>query len=116
MGPQHLYQPDPISVASHHCIQSLEKENQMKRLLLALALLLPSAAHAQSTKAALTTEINTNLASAQSGGITAVQLRTTFLDMLNSIMPTAPVVTGDFACFDGTTGLLKDCANVPVGN
>lgn len=24
-------------------------------------------------------------------------------------MPTAPVVSGDLACYDGTTGLLKDC-------
>ncbi len=85
----------------------------MKRLLIALALLLPVAAHAQSTKAALTTEINTNLASGQSGGITAVQLRTTTLDMLNSIMPTAPVVNNNLACFDGTTGLLKDCGVAP---
>jgi hypothetical protein len=85
----------------------------MKRILLALALLLPVHAHAQTTKAALVTEINTNLASGQSGGITALQLRTTMLDVVNSIMPTAPVVTGNFACFNGTTGLLQDCVKVP---
>lgn len=85
----------------------------MKRILLALALFLPVHAHAQTTKAALVTEINTNLASGQSGGLTALQLRTTLLDIVNSIMPTAPVVTGNFACFNGTTGLLQDCVKVP---
>ncbi len=83
----------------------------MKKLLTALFLLLPSLAHAQSTKAALTTEINTNLASGQAGGITALQTRTTLLDIINSIMPTAPVVANNLACFSGTTGLLKDCGS-----
>lgn len=55
----------------------------MKKLLLALAiLLLPSAALAQKTKAALTTEVNVNLAS--NSGITATILRTTLLDLVNS--------------------------------
>jgi len=55
----------------------------MKKLLLALAfLLLPSAAMAQKTKAALTTEMNTNLASGTD--ITAATLRATLLDLINS--------------------------------
>lgn len=84
----------------------------MKKLLMLLFLLLPSVAQAQSTKAALTTEINTNLASGQPGGITASTTRTTLIDILNSIMPTAPVIGGNLACFDGATGLLKDCGTV----
>lgn len=81
----------------------------MKKILIAMFLLWPALAHAQSTKAALTTEINTNLASSQPGGITALQTRTTLLDIINSIMPTAPVVANNSVCFSGTTGLLKDC-------
>lgn len=55
----------------------------MKKLLLAFTLLLlPSAALAQKTKAALTTEVNVNLAS--SSGITAATLRVTILDIINS--------------------------------
>lgn len=88
----------------------------MKKLLLALVLLLPLPAHAQSTKAALTTEINTNYATGVPGGITAATLRTTSLDILNSIMPTAPVVNLNLACFDGITGLLKDCGSAPTPN
>lgn len=54
----------------------------MKKLLVALMLLLPVTAHAQKTKAALTTEVNANLASGTQ--ITAATLRTTLLDMVNS--------------------------------
>lgn len=54
----------------------------MKKLLVALMLLLPVTAHAQKTKSALTTEVNTSLASGT--GITASTLRTTLLDMINS--------------------------------
>jgi hypothetical protein len=54
----------------------------MKKLLLALLLLLPTSAYAQKTKTALTTEINTNLASGTA--ITASTLRTTLLDVINS--------------------------------
>jgi hypothetical protein len=54
----------------------------MKKLLVLLLCLLPSLAHAQKTKAALTTEVNTNLASGL--GITAATLRTTMIDMINS--------------------------------
>lgn len=57
----------------------------MKKLLLTLALIiaLPSVALAQKTKAALTTEVNTNLPSG-TGNITAAALRTTLIDILNS--------------------------------
>jgi hypothetical protein len=55
----------------------------MKKLLAILLLcLLPTLAHAQKTKATLTTEINTNLASGTS--ITATILRTTIIDIVNS--------------------------------
>lgn len=82
----------------------------MKRIICAFVFsLLAGAAQAQSTKAQLTTEINTNLASGQP--ITAAQLRTTLTDILNSIMPTAPVTSNGIPCWAGTTGLLKDCVN-----
>ena len=89
----------------------------MKRIALSLLALLaftPAPAHAQSTKAALTTEINTNFADNTSNAITAAIMRTTITDIINSVMPTAPVTTGNLACFDGTTGLLKDCASAPT--
>ena len=86
----------------------------MKKLLLVLAFLLPLPAAAQQTKAALTTEINTNFATGVPGGITAATLRTTTTDIINSIMPTAPVVNLNLACFDGITGLLKDCGVAPA--
>lgn len=54
----------------------------MKKLLIAFMLMLPMAAHAQKTKAVLTTEINTNFASGS--GITAAVLRTTITDIVNS--------------------------------
>jgi hypothetical protein len=53
----------------------------MKKLLVAL-LLLASPAYAQKTKTALTSEVNTNLASGT--GITASTLRATLTDMINS--------------------------------
>jgi hypothetical protein len=88
-------------------------EGKMKKLLVALFLLCPAIAQAQNTKAALTTEINTNFASGVAGGITAATMRQTQLDILNSIMPTAPVGAGNLACYSGTTGLLSDCGLVP---
>jgi hypothetical protein len=54
----------------------------MKKLLIALFLLLPLPAYAQKTKAALNTEISTSLASGT--GITASTLRGTLTDMVNS--------------------------------
>lgn len=84
------------------------------RFLIALALLgyvVP--AHAQKTKAALNTEITTNWPDNTTGAITPSLLRSTVADVVNSIMPTAPVVSGNLACFNGTTGLLQDCGSAP---
>lgn len=87
-----------------------------RRLFVGLALLLCmlAPAHAQKTKATLNTEITTNWPDNSVGSITPALLRSTVADILNSIMPTAPVVTGNLACFDGITGLLKDCAVAPT--
>lgn len=65
-------------------------------------------AHAQSTKAQLNTEIDTQFPDNAAGQITASRLRTVTKDMVNSVMPTAPVVSGNFPNFNGTTGLLQD--------
>ena len=54
----------------------------MKKFLILLFLLLPSIAHAQKTKSALTTEVNTNLASGSD--ISAATLRTTIIDIIDS--------------------------------
>lgn len=42
------------------------------------------------------------------GFITPANLRQVTTDLVNSIMPTAPVVAGDVANYNGTTGLLQD--------
>lgn len=74
-----------------------------------------SGAQAQKTKAVLDAEITTNFPDNNVGAITPSGLRNTNLDIVNSIMPTAPVVSGNLACFDGITGLLKDCgATLPL--
>lgn len=70
-------------------------------------------AYAQKTKAQLTTEVGTTYPDNTAGAITPLGVRTYETDVLNSIMPTAPVVSGNTACFDGTTGLLKDCGIAP---
>ena len=62
---------------------------------------------AQSTKAQLNTEIDTQFPDNAAGQITASRLRTVTKDMVNSVMPTAPVTDSDPAIYDGTTGLLK---------
>lgn len=64
--------------------------------------------YAQKTKAQIDTEITTQLIDNTSGAITPAILRGITSDIVNSIMPTAPVVSGHAAVFDGTTGLLKD--------
>ena len=89
----------------------------MKRITtLALLLVVFSApAHAQKTKAAISSEITTLFPDNSLGLITPSQLRTVTSDIINSIMPTAPVVTGNLACFNGTTGLLQDCGLSPSG-
>jgi hypothetical protein len=75
------------------------------------ALVLP--AHAQKTKAQISTEIVTLFPDNVVGAITPTALRTVTNDIAISIMPTAPVVSGNLACFNGTTGLLQDCGLAP---
>lgn len=90
----------------------------MKRLAAALALFCAMGfpANAQKTKAAINSEITTQFQDNHSGAITPQILHGVTSDIVNSIMPTAPVVSGNLACFDGTTGLLQDCAALPVKN
>lgn len=89
-----------------------------RRLFAALALLcvIASPAFAQKTKLQLTTEIPLLCPPGQFSGLCTVpnanQIST---DVINAIMPTAPVVSGNFACFNGTTGLLQDCGSSPSG-
>lgn len=80
---------------------------------LALLCALAIPAHAQKTKAQLNSEIGVLFPDNHAGGVTPQILRNVTNDIVNSIMPTAPVVSGNLACFDGTTGLLKDCAGAP---
>lgn len=88
-----------------------------RRILAALALLcaLIAPAQAQKTKATLNTEIGVQFPDNTTNLITPSNLRTVTGDIVNSIMPTAPVVSGNLACFNGTTGLLQDCGSAPSG-
>ncbi len=88
----------------------------LRRIFAAIALLcaLTAPSYAQKTKAQLNSEITTNYPDNSVGAITPAILRTTTSDIVNSIMPTAPVVSGNLACFNGTTGLLQDCGTVPI--
>lgn len=79
----------------------------------AAALTLAGPAHAQKTKAEISAEITTLFPDNTVGAITPLALRTVTNDIAISIMPTAPVVANNTACFDGTTGLLKDCGVPP---
>lgn len=83
-----------------------------RRIFAALALLCAAIApaQAQKTKAALNAEIGVSFPDNVVGAITPQILRTVTGDIVNSIMPTAPVTPGDTACYTGTTGLLADCA------
>lgn len=87
----------------------------MNKLLIGLlaCVLAASTAHAQSTKAQINTEITTTFPDNTVGAITPAGLRTVTADIVNSIMPTAPVVANNTVCFNGTTGLLKDCGIPP---
>lgn len=87
-----------------------------RRFLSAVAILCAfvAPAHAQKTKAQLATEITTTYPDNTTGMITPLGIRTYETDLINSIMPTAPVVSGNLACFRGTTGLLQDCGSSPV--
>lgn len=89
----------------------------MKKLIIALlaCVLGATAAQAQKTKAEISAEITTLFPDNTVGAITPLGLRTVALDTVNSIMPTAPVVSGNLACFNGTTGLLQDCGVAPSG-
>lgn len=88
----------------------------MSKLLLSLTALLVAVlpAHAQKTKAQISAEIITLFPDNTVGAITPTALRTVTNDLAISIMPTAPVVSGNLACFDGTTGLLQDCGSAPL--
>ncbi len=77
------------------------------------AALLSSPSFAQKTKAQLSTEIGTTFPDNTAGQITPAGVRAFQNDVINSIMPNAPVVSGNLACFNGTTGLLQDCGVAP---
>ena len=87
----------------------------MRYLWVAVALLcLSMPVHGQQTKSAINTEINTLFFDNTVGGITPLSARTVASSIVNSIMPTAPVTSGNLTCFNGTTGLLKDCGSPPI--
>jgi hypothetical protein len=83
-----------------------------RRILAAVALLcsVVAPAHAQKTKATIITEIPVLCPPNQfNGQCTVTNANQLWSDIVNSIMPTAPVTSGNLACFSGTTGLLQDC-------
>lgn len=67
------------------------------------------------TKAQLQAEIASNFPDNTSGYITPAFLRTVTGDLVDSTLPTAPVVSGNIPKFDGTTGLTSD-SGVPVSS
>ncbi|WP_368507893.1 hypothetical protein [Bradyrhizobium lupini] len=81
--------------------------------MLVLSLFAP--AEAQKTKAQLNAEVSTTFPDNSTGQITPLGVQAFQHDVINSIMPTAPVVNGNFSCFNGTTGLLQDCGTSPTG-
>jgi hypothetical protein len=87
-----------------------------RRILATAAVLcsLVAPTHAQKTKAQLNTEVSTTFPDNTTGSITPFGVRTFQNDLINSIMPTAPVVSGNLVCFNGTTGLLQDCGSAPT--
>lgn len=85
-------------------------------IIAAIAVLCAWPACAQKTGAQLNTEIGVQFPDNSVGAITPSILRTVTSDIVNSIYPTAPVVANNLACFNGTTGLLKDCASAPTPN
>ena len=89
----------------------------LSRIFAALALLcaLNGYAHAQPfTKAQLNSQIAVQFPDNTVGAISPSILRTVTCNIVNSVLPTAPVVSGNLACFNGTTGLLQDCGEPPV--
>lgn len=77
--------------------------------LICLALLLCSPAHAQKTKATILTEIPLLCPIGGTGTCTAANVQEVWEDIVNAIMPTAPVTSGNAVCYNGTTGLLGSC-------
>ncbi|MCK1333268.1 MULTISPECIES: hypothetical protein [unclassified Bradyrhizobium] len=77
------------------------------------SLVLAAPAFGQKTKAQLNTEVGTTFPDQSTRQITPSGVRTFQNDLINSIMPTAPVISGNLACFSGTTGLLQDCGSAP---
>lgn len=95
-----------------------------RRIFAAVALLCAFSFSVQAqpfTKAQLNSQVGVNFPDNTSFLITPQNARTISDNIINSIMPTAPVVSGNLACFNGTTGLLQDCgvspsaANITVG-
>jgi hypothetical protein len=89
-----------------------------RRIFAALALLCvfiaPARAQSQSTKAQILAEIPVLCPVGQSSGLcTIANANKIWIDIVSSIMPTAPVTSGNQACFNGTTGLLQDCGSLP---
>lgn len=81
-----------------------------------IALLCMGIAHAQPyTKTQLNAQVGVNFPDNKSHFITPLNARTVSDNIINSIMPNAPVINGDLACFNGTTGLLQDCGLAPGG-
>lgn len=88
-----------------------------RRIFAAVALLcaMVGSAYAQPyTKAQLNAQVGVSFPSNTVGAITPQILSTQIDNVINSIMPTAPVVSGNLACFNGTTGLLQDCGSSNV--
>lgn len=83
---------------------------------LAILLCSPHFVQAQPfTKAQLNSRIGVQFPDNNAGAIPPSILRGVTSDIVNSIMPTAPVTAGNLACFNGTTGLLQDCNNTING-
>lgn len=90
----------------------------LRRFIAAFALLCALAAPACAqpfTKAQLNAQVGVSFPDNVVGAITPAVTRTQIDAIINSILPTAPVVSGNLACWDGTTGLLKDCTSTLPG-
>lgn len=88
----------------------------LTRLFVMAALLCAISSFAQAqpyTAAQLNAQVGTNFPDNTSHKIVPSNLRVVYDNIINSIMPTAPVVSGNLACFNGTTGLLQDCGVAP---
>jgi hypothetical protein len=96
----------------------------LRRIIAAIALLsalavqgLPQPAQATCTAPCTRAQINADTAANfpdnNAGQITPSVVRTWQNNLVNSIMPVAPVVSGDQVCFNGTTGALQDCGGAP---